>query len=222
MGDSAGELSQRLDFLELHELGGPRFDPRFQLGVEAGKLGRDGAGAFPFGQELPLVGAAVRGVHDQEAVTEKPALRIVQAAPVDQGGQAAPVRAAKVQRDLPQDTFDPQDRRAVRLIEDARAGGQDELEALADQPVRREPQPAGERAVDPRQGSVRADRQVAHGGLVVELLDRLPRGVRGRSSSHRARKLRIAWVVSSGALMCGQWPVASMTTSSLSGRCRCM
>lgn len=79
-----------------------------------------------------------------------------------------------------------------------------------------DPQPRQKRAIDPDDAQPAVQRHIAAWSMIVEIVERFPREADRRGAAQTleapqlSRNWRIASMVSAGALMCGQWPVAAM------------
>lgn len=206
------------------------------LGLPAGRLrlGPRVLGLLPAAQEFLLVGAPVGGVEDGRADEQRIALAPVLDGGGDQHREPGALGRPHLQGDSAQLALHAQQGREVRLVVELAAHGEQVDEAPpADDVLAVQAQPVQQRGVDLGDGAVHQGRQIAAGRRLVEFLgavlqQRAERRVRVRPSPVAAggvgslaraahhwrfrRKSRRARAVASGALSCGQCPVASRVT----------
>ncbi len=216
-----------------------RFRPG-AFGLDAGLLRLDagllGLGSDPLGllaapQQFLLVGAAVGGVEDGGTDQQRLAAGAVLDHGRDQHGQPAAALPPHLQGDTAQLALHAQQRREVRLVVQPPADGEQVREApVAHHGLALQAEPVQQRRVDLGDGAVHHRGQIAARRRLVQVLRAVlqqrgerrvhagpvPRGVRHPAgATHHcrdSRKSRIASAVASGALSCGQCPVAASVT----------
>lgn len=171
-------------------------------------------GASALGKEFALVGAAVGGVVGDDADQLGTSLGVGLDVRGEQDGKPPAVGRDEVDRDAAEYAGRQQHWRKVGFVVDAATGGEQPREGGADQCVVVPPQPRRKRLVDG------PDLPVGRGDDVTarRVVERVAQRV-GLCRHAGAANAAMAAAVASGALSCGQWPVASIVTRSLPAMC---